>query len=211
MAKAEKVLRILLVEDSPEDAEQVISQLRNAGIVVRPNRVEDADALKAALDESAPDLVLQSPKARKLGLAETAQIVARSAKDVVLIQLLDSLTQDAVLKAMQEGARDVALRTKPDHLRTVVLREFENLQTRRQLRRAEAQWRESERRAHSLLDSSRDPIAYVHEGMHVYANRAYLETFGFDDFEEIEGTAILDLIAPKHAAELRTVGGEHRR
>lgn len=205
MAKAERVLRILLVEDSLEDAEQVISQLRNAAIVVRPNRVEEADALKAALDESTPDLVLQSPKARRIALAETAQIVARSAKDVVLIQLLDSLTQDAVLKAMREGARDVALRTVPDHLRTVVLREYENLQTRRHLRRAEAQWRESERRAHSLLDSSRDPIAYVHEGMHVYANRAYLETFGFEDFEEIEGTAILDLIAPKHAAEFRNV------
>jgi diguanylate cyclase (GGDEF)-like protein/PAS domain S-box-containing protein len=205
MAKAERVLRILLVEDSLEDAEQVISQLRNAAIVVRPNRVEEADALKAALDESTPDLVLQSPKARRIALAETAQIVARSAKDVVLIQLLDSLTQDAVLKAMREGARDVALRTVPDHLRNVVLREYENLQTRRHLRRAEAQWRESERRAHSLLDSSRDPIAYVHEGMHVYANRAYLETFGFEDFEEIEGTAILDLIAPKHAAEFRNV------
>jgi diguanylate cyclase (GGDEF)-like protein/PAS domain S-box-containing protein len=205
MAKAEKLLRILLVEDSLEDAEQVISQLRNAGIVVRPNRVDDAEGLKNALDESTPDLVLLSPKARKLGLVETAQIVARSAKDVVLIQLLDAITQDAVLKAYREGARDVALRTVPDHLRTVVLREYENLLTRRHLRRAEAQWRESERRAHSLLDSSRDPIAYVHEGMHVYANRAYLETFGFEDFEEIEGTAILDLIASKHAAEFRNV------
>jgi diguanylate cyclase (GGDEF)-like protein/PAS domain S-box-containing protein len=205
MAKAEKLLRILLVEDSLEDAEQVISQLRNAGIVVRPNRVDDAEGLKNALDESTPDVVLLSPKARKIGLVETAQIVARSAKDVVLIQLLDAITQDAVLKAYREGARDVALRTIPDHLRTVVLREHENLLTRRHLRRAEAQWRESERRAHSLLDSSRDPIAYVHEGMHVYANRAYLETFGFEDFEEIEGTAILDLIASKHAAEFRNV------
>ncbi len=205
MAKAEKVLRILLVEDSLEDAEQVISQLRNAGIVVRPNRVEDAEALKEALDDSTPDLVLQSPKTRKIGLPETVQVVARSAKDVVVIQLLDTITQDAVLKAHREGARDVALRTVPDHLRTVVLREQENLQTRRHLRRAEAQWRESERRAHSLLDSSRDPIAYVHEGMHIYANRAYLETFGFEDFEEIEGTGILDLIAPRHAAEFRNV------
>ncbi len=205
MAKADKVLRVLLVEDSVEDAEQVISLLRNAGIAVRPNRVEDAEQLKAALESGTTDVVLLSPKAKRITLTETATIVNRSGKDISLLQLVDSVTQDSVLKALREGARDVALRTVPDHLQTVVLREFENLTTRRNLRRMEASWRESERRAHSLLDSSRDPIAYVHEGMHVYANRAYLEIFDFADFEEIESLAILDLIASEDAEKLRSV------
>src|SRR5690606_23782778 len=51
--------------------------------------------------------------------------------------------------------------------------------------------------------SSRDPIAYVHEGMHIRANDAYLEMFGFEDFEEIEGLTVLDLVAPQHADEFR--------
>jgi len=205
MAKADKVLRILLVEDSVEDAEQVISLLRNAGIAVRPNRVENAEQLKAALEGGSTDIVLVSPKAKSIGLAETSSVVNRSGKDMSLIQLLDAITQDAVLKSMREGAREVALRSVADHLQTVVLREFENLTTRRSLRRMEAAWRESERRAHSLLGSSRDPIAYVHEGMHVYANRAYLEMFGFEDFDEIEGLAILDLIAREDAEKFRNV------
>jgi len=205
MAKADKVLRVLLVEDSVEDAEQVISLLRNAGIAVRPNRVDNAEQLKAALEAGSTDVVLLSPKVKNLGLAETASVVHRSGKDMSLIQLLDTITQDAVLKAMREGARDVALRSMPDHLQTVVLREFENLTARRNLRKMEAAWRESERRAHSLLGSSRDPIAYVHEGMHVYANKAYLEMFGFGDYDEIEGLAILDLIAREDSEKLRSV------
>ena len=48
--------------------------------------------------------------------------------------------------------------------------------------------RESERRCHALLDSSRDAITYVHEGMHIYANPVYLDTFGFPALDEIEGT-----------------------
>ena len=44
--------------------------------------------------------------------------------------------------------------------------------------------REAEKRCQLLLDSSVDAIAYVHEGMHIYANRAYLELFGFDDAED---------------------------
>jgi PAS domain-containing protein len=38
--------------------------------------------------------------------------------------------------------------------------------------------RETERRCDALIASSRDPIAYVHEGMHIRANDAYLEMFG---------------------------------
>ncbi|GMU44182.1 MAG: EAL domain-containing protein [Xanthomonadales bacterium] len=205
MAKAEKVLRILLVEDSVEDAEQVISLLRNAGIAVRPNRVDSAEALRVALDGTPTDLVLLSPKIKTLGLPEVARIVNRSGKDISLIQLADALTQESLLKYLREGARDVALRSVADHLQLIVMREFENLSTRRNLRRMESAWRESERRAHSLLGSSRDPIAYVHEGMHVYANKAYLEMFGFEEFEEIEGLAILDLIAGEDAEKFRNV------
>ena len=61
---------------------------------------------------------------------------------------------------------------------------------------------ESERRCDALLDSSRDPIAYVHEGMHVRANQAYLEMFGFAE-DDIEGMSILDLIAPADAEKFK--------
>jgi len=55
--------------------------------------------------------------------------------------------------------------------------------------------KESERRCRSLLDSSRDSIAYVHDGMHIYANSSYLEMFGFGNLDEIEGTPIMDMVA----------------
>jgi diguanylate cyclase (GGDEF)-like protein/PAS domain S-box-containing protein len=54
-----------------------------------------------------------------------------------------------------------------------------------------------------LMESSRDAIAYVHEGMHIFANSSYLEMFGFDNLEEIEGTPILDMVAPDDHAEFK--------
>ncbi|HWT16881.1 MAG TPA: bifunctional diguanylate cyclase/phosphodiesterase, partial [Patescibacteria group bacterium] len=48
-------------------------------------------------------------------------------------------------------------------------------------------------------------IAFVHEGMHVRANKAYLEMFGYEDFEEIEGTPILDMVASDHADNFRNL------
>ena len=63
----------------------------------------------------------------------------------------------------------------------------------------------SEKRCYALLDSSRDAIAYVHEGMHVYANPAYLQLFDYDEFEELEGLPVLDMVSPKDSQQLKKV------
>ncbi|HLM54251.1 MAG TPA: bifunctional diguanylate cyclase/phosphodiesterase, partial [Pseudoxanthomonas sp.] len=67
----------------------------------------------------------------------------------------------------------------------------------------EAQLRETERRCDALISSSRDPIAYIHEGMHIRANEAYLEMFGFDSFEDIEGLSLLDLVSPQYVNDFK--------
>ncbi|HRN59644.1 MAG TPA: bifunctional diguanylate cyclase/phosphodiesterase, partial [Chiayiivirga sp.] len=74
---------------------------------------------------------------------------------------------------------------------------------RRLVRRLEASLRETERRCDALIASSRDPIAYVHEGMHIRANQAYLEMFGYESFEEIEGLPLLDMVGPENADQFK--------
>ncbi len=205
MVKAENIIRVLLVEDSVEDAEHVISVIRNGGLAVRPSRATEAEEAQKALDSKHLDLILVTPNPKGLDLAGICELVEKSGKDIPIVQLVDTLTQEVALQALRSGARDLAIRTVADHVQGVVKREFENLNARRSLRRMEASLRESERRCHSLLDSSRDPIAYVHEGMHVYANRAYLEVFGFEEFEEIEGFPVLELISSQDAGEFKNV------
>ena len=41
--------------------------------------------------------------------------------------------------------------------------------------------------------------------MHVRANKAYLEIFGFEEFEDIEGMSILDMVAPDDADDFKTL------
>jgi diguanylate cyclase (GGDEF)-like protein/PAS domain S-box-containing protein len=96
---------------------------------------------------------------------------------------------------MRQGIRDLVLRKNLPHLVQVILREYKHLSTMRRLQRMERQLEEAEERCDALTESSRDAIAYVHEGMHVTANRAYLELFGLANEDEIEGLPILDMIA----------------
>ena len=204
MAKADNLVRIVLVEDSTEDAEHAISVLRNAGISVRPTRAVDAAQLKVALD-APQDLVLHSARAKKLTLKETTDAVDKTGKDIPVLAVMDSLTQESLLAALRDGARSVLIRGMSDFFQTMAQREFSDLQTRRAVRKLEVSLRESEKRCNALLDSSRDPIAYVHEGMHVYANKAYLEMFKIEEYAEIEGATFLDMLAGKDVNVFRDV------
>jgi diguanylate cyclase (GGDEF)-like protein/PAS domain S-box-containing protein len=199
MAQQDAVLRLLLVEDQLEDAEQLISQLRNGGIAVRPQRPESEEDLVRLLESQSIDLVLAALDAKYLPLANVVGRVTATGKDIPIVASTPVLDEKTVMLALQSGARDIALRTRPEHVQSVVRNEFAALLARRALRHLEASLRETERRCDALIASSRDPIAYVHEGMHIRANDAYLEMFGFEGFDEIEGLSLLDLIGPDHA------------
>lgn len=202
--KHDNVIRILFIEDSVEDAELLINVLRNGGIAVRPARAIDAAGIQASLEELVPDLVLLNPNVPGINAGAVMRQLDASGRDLALIAIVNGLQDDAVADLFANGCRGVALRKRPDQILAIVLREFESLSTRRQVRRLETSLRETERRCDSLLDSSRDAIAYVHEGMHVRVNQAYLDAFGFAEFDDILGLPILDLIAGTHADDFKT-------
>ncbi|MGH8121959.1 MAG: EAL domain-containing response regulator [Rudaea sp.] len=204
MSTSAEAIKLLLIENSLDDAERLSSMLRNAGISVRAVHAHDAAELDKLMQAQTPDLILASTAA-SLPLADVAQMAARGGKDIALIAILDTLGEDNIMDALRDGASAVALRTRSELFVAVVRREFDSLNMRRSVRRLQANLRESERRCDALLESSRDPIAYVHEGMHVRANKAYLDIFGYSDFEEIEGVSILDMIAPEGADEFRSL------
>lgn len=194
----DNALRLMIVDDSVEDAEAIVSTLRNAGIAVRPLRPASPDELAAMVAGQAIDLVLAAQRARSVALAEVMQHVTASGKDLPVIAVVDQIDEAGFVEAQDAGARKIVLRHRSLLLLAAVREEWADLEARRGLRRLEARVRETERRCDALIDSSREPIAYIHEGMHIRANGAYLEMFGYDDFEDIEGMSLLDLVAPQH-------------
>lgn len=205
MTRSDSILKLLLVDDSADDAEQIISMLRNGGIAVRPARAASEAALEAALEQQTPDLIIVDLGCKELKLRQVREMAERGGRDVALIAGGRELGREAIIQAFRDGARAVVLRESQELVQIVVRREFDALAMRRSVRRLEAALRESERRCEALLDSSRDPIAFVHEGMHVRANRAYLEMFGYDSFEDIEGMSILDMIAGEDADDFKAL------
>ena len=209
--KKDYVIKILFIESSLEEAEQIISLLRNTGIAVRPARATNVEQVQAAMNELDPDVVMFDPAVTTIGMDEAVKVLDAHGRDYSLLGLVNTLDNQIVADLFVHGARGVALRNQPKQLIAVLQREFEALQTRRQVRRLETSLRESERRCDALLDSSTDAIAYVHEGMHVRANQAYLETFGYDSFDDLLGLPVLDMIDAANADEFKSLLRGHAR
>ena len=198
-------LRLMLVDDQVNEAEAIVSGLRNAGIAVRPLRPESLDELASQLAQHQVDLVLAEYASQHLPFNEVALVVGGCGRDVPLLAVLDGVTDEILGGVQALGAQGVALRGRPQQLLGVVHNTWSDLHARRSQRQMESQMRETERRCDALIDSSREPIAYIHEGMHIRANPAYLEMFGYESFEDIEGMSLLDLIAPAHVAEFKSL------
>ena len=191
----ELTLNLLVVEESRNDAEALANILRNAGYKYRLTHVEDKQDLDSALENQVPDLILCA-MGLDLSLQDVIATLHSKEQDVPVIAIGETCDEPSIIQTMQAGASDLCSYDQPNHLQLVAGREVGQLMLRRENLRFQQQYQESEKRAHQLMESSRDAIAYIHEGMHIFANHSYLDMFGFLNMEEIEGTPILDIVAP---------------
>lgn len=196
-------LRLLVIEESRNDAEALANVLRNAGQASRLSYAQDAQSLDKALDQQKPDLILCAMGLEPIGLPDVVQVLAQRGMQTPLVAIGESGDEADIIEAMRQGANDLCSYDQPEHLQLVVKRELSQLKTCESAQNFELRFHESEKRARMLMESSRDAIAYVHEGMHIFANSSYLEMFGFDALDEIEGTPILDMVAPDDHAEFK--------
>jgi diguanylate cyclase (GGDEF)-like protein/PAS domain S-box-containing protein len=199
----EEILRLVVIEESRNDAEAIANILRNAGHAIRLRYAASREDLEAALDQSTPDLVLCAKGLESISLEEALAVATERDEPLPVIAIGDTVDEPQIIETLRTGAEDLVSFDEPEHLRLVVRRVQKTLECRKALRHYQQASSECERRCRALLDSSRDAIVYVHDGMHVYANQSYLNMFGFQELEEIEGTPILDMVAGEEHGELK--------
>ncbi|MBP6299629.1 MAG: EAL domain-containing protein [Arenimonas sp.] len=194
MQQAEQALRLLIVESQLEQAEFLISHIRNGGTIVRPERAEDIEDVDQFIENNQVDMVITKLSDTEITIADIKASIKKSGKDIPIIAVVEQISNEVVLDSVSKGVHDIILREQAKQIQHVIKQQFQALLNRRALRLSEATIRESERRCDALIESSRDPIAYIHDGMHIRANESYLSMFGYENFDEIEGMPILDLI-----------------
>ncbi|MCG6937535.1 MAG: EAL domain-containing protein [Gammaproteobacteria bacterium] len=192
----DKIINILVIDDSFDSEELIVSKLRTAGFTARSSRAEDEEDLLEAVSTHTPDIILYFDNMESITLKDTVACLKKdkSTKDCRVIAVSKSQKPN-VVNAMYSGAVDASSLIEIEHLILIIDREHRSLLNARQISKYKKEFEESEKRCTLLLDSSRDAIAYIHEGMHVYSNQSYLELFGIAEHGELEGLPILDMVA----------------
>src|SRR5690606_10293374 len=112
MPSNDQPLRLMIVDDSVEAAEAIVSMLRNAGIAVRPLRPDSTDALAELLGEEAQplDLVLAAQAATLVPLTAVLDAIKASGKDLPVVTIVDRVDDASLTQALAAGVRGIALR-----------------------------------------------------------------------------------------------------
>ena len=191
----EKIIHLIILVESSHDAEVLASSFRNAGFAVRSKHIEDEEDLLAAIQEKSWDLLIAAPSVGDYTSVQAIECIKSAGKDIPCIVFGPVADNQMVLENMLTGAAYCVPAEEQELFHIIAQREFENLRQRRALRELKTMLGESEKRNRALIDSSKDAIAYIHEGMHIYANQSYLELFGYDDMDEVEVMPIMDMIS----------------
>lgn len=202
MAAEHSAIRLLLLEASQNEAERLVSLFRNAGRATRAQRLTDPAGLDELLSQTW-DLAILAPPSPELDSLSALRQLRRRVPQLAVIQRVPPDDPAAVLDALRLGARDGIASDNDEHLLLASLRELGNLAERHERRRLEQALAEAEQRCQLLLANAVEAVAYVHDGLHIHVNSAYVELLGYPSAEDLEITPLMDLIAAADQPALR--------
>ncbi len=169
-----RALRILLVEDNPDDAMLLERHLRKNGFAPQIIRIERAPEMAAALaDTDPPDIVLADYNLPEFSGPEALRMVRAAGLDLPFIMLSGIMTETTAVESMRAGAHDYVTKQNLARLVPAVERELREAADRTRKIAVEAALQDSQDRFHRLVEGM--PIGLLiadADGLIVYANDA---------------------------------------
>ena len=153
--EARSPLRVLIVEDSADDAELLLRAVRQSGYEPTAARVETAAAMRAALHDKPWDLILSDYHIPGFGGMEALRIAKESGLDLPFIVVSGKVGEEALVEVMKAGATDFLLKGSLARLGSLIKRELTDAAARRGMRQAQVEWR-------AAFDAVQDAI-FIHD------------------------------------------------
>jgi PAS domain S-box-containing protein len=160
-------LRVLMVEDSEDDALLIIRELKKGGYNPVHERVETAAAMKKALQEKQWDIILCDYKMPKFSGAQAIALLQETNIDIPLIIVSGTIGEETALECMRSGAHDYIMKNNLSRLCLAVGRELEEAEVRVQRKRMGEDLEESENKYRLSFENVTDVIYTIDKDLNI--------------------------------------------
>ncbi len=172
-------LRVLMVEDSEDDALLLVRELKRGGYEPTYERVATADGLEAALDGQSWDLVIGDHSMPHFSGMAALALVRERGLDVPFICVSGTISEEMAVAAMKAGANDWVTKGHLKRLLPAIERELREAKGRAALRASEAGYE-------TLVEHA--PIGIYRstpQGRFVSANEALVRMLGYASVADV--------------------------
>ena len=197
--RTQSVLNLLVIDDDQLYAERLVHLLGCYYDTINLGFLDDKEELLKSLRQ--PWDVLVFGNAYDMSFTDVVGVVQEQSIDLPMICLFNE--EMAASANNDEGLPDIISGTmvkslKVDQEMAVVMSiclQHDNLRSRRELKTLRHVLSEAEQRANVLIKNSKSAVAYIDQGIHIFANDPYLQLFGFESMNDAIGVPVVDLIA----------------
>ncbi|MBX2808041.1 MAG: EAL domain-containing protein [Cellvibrionaceae bacterium] len=197
--------RLIIINDSPKEAQRLSSMFQNAGKPCRAQHVTTEASFNKVIEEKNWDLAVIYSDTPSLTPAAVIHTIRRFGHDLPVILMTDDCSERATIDGMKLGACDVVQLDDDQHLLLVVERELDYREYRKRTRITERKLKEIERRNQQLLDSSKDGIAFIQDGLFIYVNDSFAEILGYPSRDDIESLPLMDMVSKDDQEHVKQV------
>ena len=172
-------LRLLLIEDSEDDAQLLVHELKRAGYDVRYERVDTEATLTAALTRQTWDLAIGDYSMPQFSGMAALRLIQERGLDLPFISVSGTITEEMAVAAMRAGAKDYVTKGHLQRLIPAIERELRESEARAALRDAEASFA-------TLVEFA--PIGIYRSnpaGHFLSVNSALVRMLGYDSADEV--------------------------
>lgn len=130
-------LRILLIEDSEDDARLVLREIQRSGYEVEFERVETAEAMRTALARQPWDLIICDFSLPRFSAPKALELLKKSDHDLPFIIVSGTIGEESAVNALKAGAHDFIIKGNFARLIPAIERELKEAEVRRERRERE--------------------------------------------------------------------------
>jgi PAS domain S-box-containing protein len=180
-------LRVLILEDDPQDAELMAAMVRRAGYSLSYEAVDSPAQFRQRLQQADHDVILADYNLRTWTAREALEILRETGKDIPLIVVTGTLGDEAAVESIKQGAADYVLKDRLHRLPVAVNHALRDKVQRQEAARLQEQIRHAKKEWEQTVDTVPDPVLVLDEQFRIRrANRATARLLGLE-FSQLIG------------------------